>query len=727
MGFLEVGNPLEWQDSDDYHSVLNYVSEHGIKQFLEVWNLVKDRKGDELRWGDELEFHIFSKEDDGKVKLALCAHDIIAKLQAEDEEVVKAGGAQRAIWHPEYGAWMIEATPNAPFGGHSGDFLDLEPSLRYRRKRITQSLPKNHGLSSIVAWPLMGVGDFCRPGNLPPGGPISESLFLPDALINPHPRFGTLTRNIRKRRGKKVDIRLPLYQDIHTKVNKDSRACKNYIVPSFDHLSEETASEVYMDAMGFGMGCCCLQVTFQARDVIESRVLYDQLAMLCPVFLALTAASPIFKGLLVGTDARWDVIAGSVDDRTPMNLGAECESDNRKLSQRGMQRIAKSRYDTISCFISDSPKLKPEYNDIDLEINEEALKKLISGGIDKLLARHVAHLFIRDPLVVFGERISQVDDRKSTEHFENIQSTNWNTMRWKPPGLDVKTGWRVEFRPMEKQLTDFEDAAFITFVVLLSRVILFFDLNLYIPISKVDENMKRAHQRDAISSQKFFFRKKLLVMQESCGTDDDKAAEASVLEDEYEEMTIEEILLGKGEDFPGILSLVEAYLDIMDIDEQTMGVVSDYMKFIVARATGELPTPARYIRDWIQGHPLYNSDSVISEELGAELVLHCEKISNGQIQVPGLLGYNTIIPLDSCTESDRTASLGLLKDASRRLRGSSFHEEIAKDNRFRYRCPMVKELVEAYKNRKTLPQYRHDISVNGFDRTKAYLKIRQTQ
>ena len=35
-----------------------------------------------------------------------------------------------------------------------------------------------------------------------------------------------------------------------------------------------------MDAMAFGMRC--LQVTFQARDV-ESRHLYDQLAVLSPI------------------------------------------------------------------------------------------------------------------------------------------------------------------------------------------------------------------------------------------------------------------------------------------------------------------------------------------------------------------------------------------------------------------------------------------------------------
>jgi glutamate--cysteine ligase catalytic subunit len=38
---------------------------------------------------------------------------------------------------------------------------------------------------------------------------------------------------------------------------------------------------------------------------------------------------------------------------------------------------------------------------------------------------------------------------------------------------------------MEIQLTDFENAAFTVFVVLLTRIILAFDLSLYIPISKV--------------------------------------------------------------------------------------------------------------------------------------------------------------------------------------------------------------------------------------------------
>ena len=37
---------------------------------------------------------------------------------------------------------------------------------------------------------------------------------------------------------------------------------------------------------------------------------------------------------------------------------------------------------------------------------------------------------------------------------------------------------------MEVQLTDFENAAFVVFVVLITRVVLAFDLCLYIPLSK---------------------------------------------------------------------------------------------------------------------------------------------------------------------------------------------------------------------------------------------------
>lgn len=45
------------------------------------------------------------------------------------------------------------------------------------------------------------------------------------------------------------------------------------------------------------------------------------LAFLLYLQLALSAASPAFRGYLADVDCRWDVIAGSVDDRTPGERG----------------------------------------------------------------------------------------------------------------------------------------------------------------------------------------------------------------------------------------------------------------------------------------------------------------------------------------------------------------------------------------------------------------------
>ena len=42
---------------------------------------------------------------------------------------------------------------------------------------------------------------------------------------------------------------------------------------------------IYMDAMGFGMGCCCLQITFQACNVDEARRVYDALVNVGPIMV----------------------------------------------------------------------------------------------------------------------------------------------------------------------------------------------------------------------------------------------------------------------------------------------------------------------------------------------------------------------------------------------------------------------------------------------------------
>jgi hypothetical protein len=51
MGLLSLGTPLAWEDAKKYS---DHVREHGISQFLSIWENLKDRQGDELLWGDEV-------------------------------------------------------------------------------------------------------------------------------------------------------------------------------------------------------------------------------------------------------------------------------------------------------------------------------------------------------------------------------------------------------------------------------------------------------------------------------------------------------------------------------------------------------------------------------------------------------------------------------------------------------------------------------------------------
>lgn len=42
-----------------------------------------------------------------------------------------------------------------------------------------------------------------------------------------------------------------------------------------------------MDAMGFGMGCCCLQLTFQCCSIEDARRMYDALIPIGPIMVCL--------------------------------------------------------------------------------------------------------------------------------------------------------------------------------------------------------------------------------------------------------------------------------------------------------------------------------------------------------------------------------------------------------------------------------------------------------
>ncbi|ELU13874.1 hypothetical protein CAPTEDRAFT_24669, partial [Capitella teleta] len=626
MGLLSEGSPLSWAETKTH---AEHVRRHGIKQFIHLYHQLKDRSNDDLKWGDEVEYMLLKLDKANKTgRLLLNAGPILTQLQ--ELELSSPPGSVPTLWRPEYAAYMIEGTPGIPYGSTLAHCNMVESNMRLRREEVQKLLGEGEVALSLTMFPRLGCPPFTEPPAFPtPNEGAARSLFFPDeATFGGHPRFKTLTRNIRQRRGMNQDINVPVY--------KDSKTPSPYL-DDFQALGdasrEKSAKEdhVYLDCMGFGMGLSCLQMTFQACNIREARFLYDQLAPLCPIFLALSAACPILRGHLVDTDCRWNVIAGSVDDRTLGERGLE-------PLKEGEQRIPKSRYDSIDSYLS--PSGEP-FNDVPLVKNEEYYEEMIKAGIDGPLAQHIAHLFIRDPISLFSEKVSMTDVT-DTDHFENIQSTNWQTMRFKPPPADSPIGWRVEFRPTEVQLTDFENAAFAVFVVLLTRVILTFNLCFVIPISKVDKNMKVAHKRDAVLKEKFFFRKDILTCdspkeaEQVCGCS--ASTSSGDIHAVYDEFTIDEIINGKPDVFQGLVPLLRQFLDnLEDVDVDTSCTINQYLDLIQKRASGRLKTTAKWMREFVLNHPSYEHDSKVSEEINFDLLSTCEKITKGECFPPDLL------------------------------------------------------------------------------------------
>lgn len=146
---------------------------------------------------------------------------------------------------------------------------------------------------------------------------------------------------------------------------------------------------------------------------------------------------------------------------------------------------------------------------------------------------------------------------------------------------------------------------------------------------------------------------------------------------------MEEIMVGKGDYFPGLIPLVQAYLDHINCDSVTRERLNQYLDFIERRATGELITPATWIRNFVRNHPSYKGDSVVSNEIAYDLMVACTNIGLGMLHVPELLGNVKVEPISTDgayevkMESNLTQNgrlLGLLKRYTKRSSFSGGYE-----------------------------------------------------
>ncbi|XP_078495937.1 glutamate--cysteine ligase catalytic subunit-like [Ciona intestinalis] len=652
MGFLEYeGEPLPFNEIRPH---IDHVKRHGILQFLSSYRRAQERNDDAFKWGDEMEYSVVHfDENEIRASVSLRAEKILAVLQEKYNDAdtnshqVSHGPGEPwgSHWSPEYSRFSIESCPAKPYQGSLEHLATVEANMRFRRGQVKALLKPGEMLLSLTGFPRIGCNDFIGPTECVPRpilSPASKSIYFPDCGITRHPRFPFLTRNIRERRGSKVEINIPIFKDTNT---------KSPFVEVFQDLESNTAAmpdHVYMDAMGFGMSQACLQCTVQAKDLDQAKLIYDQLVPWCPIMSALSAASPFYKGYITDIDTRWNVISASVDDRT------EAERSS----------ILQSRFGHVQLYLSQQYLY---LNDVDTKINDDAKNTLLEAGVEEGLANHIAHLWIRDPLNLYSGRIN-IEDTTEADHFENIQSTCWQTLRFKPPPPDKDIGWRVEFRPMDGQLTDFESAAYVVFVVLLIKVTLAKKIDFTIPMSHVLRDMDRAQKNNAVLTELFRFNinfrnndeniqkkteghfqimyttrlyRKLipLIMRiclESCSPRIDRN------DDGCNEMTIDHIINGKGE-FTGVISLLREYLDETGIEKEARNGIERYFELISKRASGECLTSAQWKRHFVRTHPDYKQDSVVSQLIEYDLLRTCDILEKGETQEK-FLYFNSSIP-----------------------------------------------------------------------------------
>lgn len=130
-----------------------------------------------------------------------------------------------------------------------------------------------------------------------------------------------MDENLHSNRGGRFETYVPIFRDVNTvwpfwdeTIPPDQPARAVMAKPKNNH--------VYLDGLSNGPGSCCVQTTFQTPDEESARWLHDQLIPLGPVMLAISAATPIYKGYLVDTDVRWNVAVSSHDDRNVENPAA---------------------------------------------------------------------------------------------------------------------------------------------------------------------------------------------------------------------------------------------------------------------------------------------------------------------------------------------------------------------------------------------------------------------
>ena len=70
----------------------------------------------------------------------------------------------------------------------------------------------------------------------------------------------------------------------------------------------------------------------------------------------------------------------------------------------------------------------------------------------------------------------------------------------------------------------------------------------------------------------------------------------------------------------GIISLCQQYMDLKKWPTDKKAECMHYLTFLAKRARGEVPTGARFLRDYVTNHPDYKQDSFLTPQMQYDLL-----------------------------------------------------------------------------------------------------------
>jgi len=602
-----IGTFLNYEDSQ---KVVDTYKHKAIITLMLLWKKYKDIQMSNHKWGDESEYHVVNV--DSEDKLARYRLYVDKYVNEQIRKLIKENDLPFDV-APEVGNWEMELVPKSPYTALF-DPAELFEQLRVRRETFSKVIAKTdyvntNGMPLVHRAPYKyWLEEESAQALYPPNEEYKlcvdkdtaekvktnqwiGSKFSPDILFAPKMRYYSHGKKTNLRRREPVVFDVPIWKDKNSKFE---------VSEEFPRPGFITLDNVTIDSTAIAN----LQATFGTKNLSAARYLHDQMHILTPLTYALTAASPIMSGRLLDSDCHYLIWKWFMDGRT-----------KEELDPRNPLYLCKPRNWTAGYYMSERDICKDEYNDVKIRVDEETIakaKKLaeeLGVEIDERMLTHIGYMFVWYVYVTYPEIAESCDPQKDIDCYEAIEANHMPDIRFRvPKSFDSKAGWLIEFRSMEMQPTDEENIAFLMFLRLMSEIIQDDQINMYVPISMVDENMERAMRIDAATKEKFWFRKNL----EMKGND------------EFGEFTIAEILLGKEGEFEGLVPRLERY-----IKESHAGEWETYesklrplIQIVVDKATGKFPTVANYIRNYVLNHPNYKQDSIVPNEAISELVVN---------------------------------------------------------------------------------------------------------